>query len=67
MAVKLINVTDMADMLGISRTHAYELVNAKVIPTVNVAKPNSKTRRLKVNMEDLEKFIKEGGVKDGAY
>ena len=67
MDLKLLNVSEVADILGCSLSHTYELINSKAIPSVNVASPNAKARRLKVSIQDLEQFIKEGGVKDETY
>jgi excisionase family DNA binding protein len=67
MELKIIDVLEVANILGVSKTHAYKLVNSGTIPSVNVGLPNAKTRRLKVNMQDLEKYIKEGGTQDGTY
>ena len=52
---ELITIAEVAQLLGISRGRAYELVRARVLPAVHLG------RQIRVARRQLQRFIDEGG------
>ena len=52
----VLSVTEAAELLGISRTHAYELVTRGELPSIRLG------RRVLVPLRPLERLVDTGGV-----
>jgi len=58
--VEILNVPEVADILRTSETQVYRLIKAGQLPSISLG-----TRRRVISREDLDEFIRRGGV-DGA-
>ena len=55
--LKVMNVNQVADALGCSRTHVYRLIKSGALPAADVSRPGSLKPRTRVLVDDLNDFI----------
>ena len=58
----LVRVSEAADLMGISRSKAYQLIASRIIPVVRIGPGNS----VRVPLEELKAWIKESCENDNA-
>ena len=58
----LVRVSEAADLMGISRSKAYQLIASRIIPVVRIGPGNS----VRVPLEELKAWIKESCESDNA-
>lgn len=54
---KYLNAAEVANVLGVTRQHAYKLLESGAIPSIDVALPTSKKKCLRVNSDELEAWL----------
>jgi len=57
-STRMLTINEVSDRLSVEPHHVYQLVYSGELPAVDVGRPDAKRRTLRIQQEDLERFIK---------
>jgi excisionase family DNA binding protein len=58
-SITVLKIPQVAEMLGCSDRHVYRLIDAGVLPAVDISPPGSQRSRTRIRFSDLEQYIKK--------
>ena len=59
MTQKLLTLPETAEVLGCSRMHIYRLISSGALATVDIALPEAKRSKTRIEATELERYLQE--------